>query len=236
MLRPAVKRSTKGFTLIEMVITVALLAIATASTVPIITRILAQGEVDRYRQQIETGLFSLKAKLSAKKTSCPVEFASTFKFEEPKNIIEFSQNSATNQTTFECCDSEIDQLLANDGCVTTLQPGHKISDLTNNPLDNLRLVSLESTPESKRVRIAIAGPSKSFGFTPAGTTSNASSLTFLVCHEQSLDADDPFNCAPERNNISMRCLSINGTGGIKHGTWKVPSAASPVSSGSCDFS
>ena len=68
------KNKKDGFTLIEMVVTVSLLSIATAATVPMITRNRWQGDVKTYAYKLESGLLDLKAKLGKQKTSCLIEF------------------------------------------------------------------------------------------------------------------------------------------------------------------
>ena len=78
------KKINKGFTLIEMVVTMALLATSTAITVPMITRNRGQGDVNRYVHSLESGLLSLKAKLGQTKTNCETSFPATFTFQKPE--------------------------------------------------------------------------------------------------------------------------------------------------------
>ena len=61
------KRQTNGFTLVEMVVALSLLSIATAATVPTITRNRWQKDVDGYAIKLESGLLDLKAKLGKQK-------------------------------------------------------------------------------------------------------------------------------------------------------------------------
>jgi len=65
------KNKKDGFTLIEMVVTVSLLSIATAATVPMITRNRWQGDVETYAYKLESGLLDLKAKLGKQKNQLP---------------------------------------------------------------------------------------------------------------------------------------------------------------------
>ena len=224
------KRTETGFTLIEMVVTVAILAIATAMTAPIITRNRWQGEVDRYASMLESGLYGLRAKLGARKTSCIITFPATFNFAPPNKLVEFSQSNSNNQTSFQCCDSEISRLKQDPDC-NIGHPGYQLSSLTNRPLDNLRLLLHESTPESNAVRVAVSG--KEFGFTPPGTTANSGTLTFLICHNRSQTAGSTSRCLPDHDRLKMRCVQIDGTGAIAKGTWEVTSPLSPTSSGTC---
>ncbi len=226
------KHTKNGFTLIEMVVTVSLLSIATAATVPMITRNRWQGDVKTYAYKLEAGLLDLKAKLGRQKTSCLIEFPSAYSFQTPDNLVEFSQDSSGNTTTMQCCNSEISKL-ANDPDCSTGTPGYSLSTLTGRDQDNLRIVQYESTPASKAVRVAVS--TTKFGFTPPGTTLNAEKISFLICHERSLSTDDPTTCTPGRNKLAIRCVQINGAGEVSNGLWKLDnSEATPaITSGSC---
>ena len=226
------RKHETGFSLIEMVVAVAILAIATATTLPIITRNRWQSDVDQYALQLETGLYGLRAKLGAKKTSCTIDFPSTYTFSPPEELIEFSQKSQNNQTSFLCCDSSIvaAKEATNQGSDCS-HPGHEISSVTANPLDNLRLVQQESSSASKAVRVAVSRTD--FGFTPPGTTANAGTLTFLLCHNRALATNDQTQCVDAQNRLNISCVQIDGTGGISRGRWLLNSPSSAVSNGVC---
>ena len=226
------RKHETGFSLIEMVVTVAILAIATATTVPIITRNRWQSDVDQYALQLETGLYGLRAKLGAKKTSCTIDFPSTYTFSPPEELIEFSQKSQNNQTSFLCCDSSIvaAKEATNQGADCS-HPGHEISSVTGNPLDNLRLVQQESSSASQAVRVAVSRTD--FGLTPPGTTANAGTLTFLLCHNRALATNDQTQCVDAQNRLNISCVQIDGTGGISRGRWLLNSPSSAVSNGVC---
>ena len=224
------KKNTGGFTLIEMVVTLSLLSIATAATVPMITRNRWQKDVDAYAKKLESGLLDFKAKLGKQKTSCEIEFPRAYSFETPDHLVEFSQQSSENRTTMQCCNSEISQL-SNDPDCSNGAPGYSLSTLTGRDQDNLRMVQYESTPESKAVRVAVS--TTHFGFTPPGTTLNAEQITFLICHRQSLSSDDDTTCVAEKNRLDIRCVQIDGTGEVASGIWKLEEPTSPISSGIC---
>ena len=222
------KKIKTGFSLIEVIVALAILTTSTAITVPIISRNRWQVDVDRYATQLESGLYSLRAKLGSKKTSCSMIFPSDFLFLEPAKITEFSQG--TNSTRFNCCDSEISSLINDQDCVVG-HPGHQLSEITKRPLDNLRIVQTESTSESKNVRVAVS--TRNFGFTPPGTTAEAGTLTFLICHQQAASAGNPTDCVPGQKRLSIRCVQIDGTGAVERGRWIQPTGSSDISSGTC---
>ena len=221
-----------GFSLLEMVVTVAILSIAIATTLPIITRNRWQADVDQYALQLETGLYGLRAKLGAKKTSCTIDFPSIFTFRPPEELIEFSQNPDNHPTKFQCCDSTIVAAKeSTDSGSDCSHPGNEIGDLTGNPLDNLRLVQQESSTASQAVRVAVSRTD--FGFTPPGTTANAGTLTFLLCHNRALDNNNETQCIDAQNRLNIRCVQIDGTGGVSRGRWLLDSPLSAVSNGVC---
>ena len=224
------KNKTNGFTLIEMVVALSLLSIATAATVPTIARNRWQKDVDGYAIKLESGLLDLKAKLGKQKTSCEIEFAKAYSFQTPENLVEFSQQSSGNATTMQCCNSEISQL-TNDPDCSNGAPGYSLSTLTGRDQDNLRMVQFESTPESKSVRVAVS--TTNFGFTPPGTTLNAEQITFLICHEQSLSPDDSATCVADKNRLDIRCIQIDGAGEVASGIWKLKEPTSPIHNGLC---
>lgn len=222
------KHRETGFSLIEVIVAATILVTSAAVTVPIIARNRWQVDVDRYATQLESGLYSLRAKLGSRKTSCLMEFPSEFRFLEPAMITEFSQG--TNSTSFNCCDSEISGLINDPDCDVG-HSGHLLSEITNRPLDNLRIVQTESTPESKNVRVAVS--TINFGFTPPGTTAEAGTLTFLVCHQRAALTGNPTICVPGQNQLNIRCVKIDGTGAVERGRWIQPSGSSDISKGLC---
>ena len=86
MLFPPMKRQKNGFTLVEMVVALSLLSIATAATVPTITRNRWQKDVNGYAIKLESGLLDLKAKLGKQKTSCEIKFPVAYSFKSPGDL------------------------------------------------------------------------------------------------------------------------------------------------------
>jgi prepilin-type N-terminal cleavage/methylation domain-containing protein len=222
------KNEQKGFSLVEIIVALAILSISTSVSIPIITRNRWQMDVDRYATQLESGVYGLRARLGSRKTSCSIIFPAKFSFLEPQVITEFSQG--LNISSFNCCDSEISSLVNDQDCEFG-HPGHQLSEITGRPLDNLRLVQTESTPESQNVRVAVS--TTNFGFTPPGTTAEAETLTFLICHQRSTSKANPTSCIAGQNRLSIRCVQIDGTGSVERGRWVNQAGNSLVNNGHC---
>ena len=149
-------KNEDGFSLIEVIVALVIITIATAATVPVITRNRWQVDVDRYTTQLETGLYALRAKLGSRKTSCSITFPEGFNFLEPKKITEFSkgENSGTN---FKCCDSEIAKLIDDPECL--VEQGIAISDITGRLLETFVLCKL-SPRRIKEMRVTFISTKK----------------------------------------------------------------------------
>ena len=88
------KNKANGFTLIEMVVALSLLSIATTATVPTIARNRWQKDVDGYAIKLESGLLDLKAKLGKQKTSCTLRFdhSGLNNFVPPADLVEMDKH------------------------------------------------------------------------------------------------------------------------------------------------
>ena len=65
-----VKASDRGFTLIEMVIVSAIVAVTTTWAAPQFTRSIEQNRVDNYRYNLLTGIFNLKKRIQKSSKKC----------------------------------------------------------------------------------------------------------------------------------------------------------------------
>ena len=66
--------TSHGFSLLELLIVAVIVVIGTTWSIPQYRRQLALSRLDQYTQQIESGLFSLRARQSAEGTSCQLLF------------------------------------------------------------------------------------------------------------------------------------------------------------------
>ena len=90
--------NNQGFTLLEMIVVAAIIGITTTAALPDFQRGIAQGKVDRYTNNIETGFFNLKARVSAYKIGCEINFQAHRNFKvntvmQPARFLEL-QNDA----------------------------------------------------------------------------------------------------------------------------------------------
>ena len=191
------KRSTssRGFTLVELLVTTAIITLGAAASIPNFLRNARQAEVDRYTQTVETGLFSLRAKLGTTKSSCQLSFAEPGEFLKPWQVLEFKQPSGAvaDLDRIECCNSK-------DGCI-------------NGP--SYRMVQREGTKETEAVEVAVN--QSDFMMTPPGTSAQVDDLTILIRSKSWADSGLQDNQGGSR--LHTRCLSMSGSGSISRGTW-----------------
>ena len=64
----------QGFTLLEVIVVLIIIGLTSSWAIPNFHRSLLQGKVDRYMRNVESGLFSLRARMGAIKGSCLIDF------------------------------------------------------------------------------------------------------------------------------------------------------------------
>ena len=190
-----------GFSLLEMIVAATIVGIATTAALPDFQRGIAQGKVDRYANNIETGFFNLKARVSAYKVGCEINFSAhpNFKvntFMRPTDFLELQNDDGSRKTT--------DHLAS---CRSTSDPSLNSQAL--------RVVNIEGAQERRDV--VVSATTGVFSFTPAGTTASDHDLTILI---QSKDAAASWAVNKRgESRLLTRCVEVTGNGQVYSGTW-----------------
>jgi prepilin-type N-terminal cleavage/methylation domain-containing protein len=205
------RRQTKGFTLLEMLVGMVIITIGISATAPTYLRNLQQGEVDRYTQQLEAGFFGLRAKLGQQKTSCTLNFDTSGlnNFAAPADVVEMKDHPER----IECCNSDIEAAGRSSGCAYGPEIGTLLAgDSTGAEKDkiirdrSLRLLDREGTPESKAVVVSVN--LARYELTPPGTSTMSDDLIFLIRSTNT-----------QEQRLRTRCLQISGTGTVFRASW-----------------
>ena len=191
---------SQGFTLLELLVVMAIVGIFSTYGIFSLRRNVAQGQVDRYTQFVETGLFSLRARLGRFKRGCELyldQDLSTNTWGPPWKLLEFQQpdGSQSNSTRFKCCYDEI----------TEEQRECTPEDLSGKA--SYRFLTMEGTRESKQVEVKT--PQAYYELSTAGTSTSGENLTILI---------RSINSAKEPQ-LRTRCVELSGSGHIHSGTW-----------------
>ena len=106
---------SKGFTLLELIVASAIIAMTTVWSIPEFRRAIAQSQVDRYTRNVESGLFSFRAKMGAFKESCTIDFGNipsfqTSQYRDASEILEQQTFKAINDNDEQLIRSQSDPL------------------------------------------------------------------------------------------------------------------------------
>ena len=184
---------SQGFTLLELLVVMAIVGIFSTYGIFSLRRNVAQGQVDRYTQFVETGLFSLRARLGRFKRGCELyldQDISTNTWGPPWKLLESQQpdGSQSNSTRLKCCDDDI--------------TGEQIECTPR-----YRLLTMEGTRESKQVEVST--PQAYYELSTAGTSTGGENLTILIRSRDSA----------KESQLRTRCVELSGSGHIHNGTW-----------------
>lgn len=187
---------SQGFTLLELLITIVIIFLGSTWAIPQYKRQLALSQLDQYSQEIESGLFSLRARQSAEGTSCEINVNPSFVginntssgFGKPTDVLELNHlNSEQRDKRLQCCDAT--------SC--SAEPAY-------------RLISREGTTSSKTVSVKLS--QASYTLSPPGMSTDSNSLIILVKSENGID--DP------KRPLPIRCVKLSTAGHLHRGTWE----------------
>ena len=204
-----------GFNLLELIVAMLIIGIVSSFSIPVFQRSMVQGQVDRYMQNLESGLFQLRARMGVIKISCDINFAerkpllgssrsqaTTSTFYPPDQILEIQQSDGTRANSANvqedalykgCRCREYDSV--NDQC-TELVP----------KAESLRFVNMEGTPEADNVLVSVS--TLNYSFTPPGTSASNTDLVIRIKPAQAV------------SKVQERCVEVTGNGGIFTGSWE----------------
>ena len=185
-----------GFTLLELLIIIVIIVLGSTWAMPQYQRRLALNRLDEYRQQIESGLFSLRARQSAEGTSCEISIDPSFVgihntndgFGKATDVLELSHlNPKEREERLRCCDAT--------SC--SWEPPY-------------RLISKEGTISSKSVGIKLS--QAKYTLSPPGMSADSNSLIILV--RTNNEQSDP------KRPLPIRCVKLSTAGHLHRGTWE----------------
>ena len=190
-----------GFTLLELLVTITIVGILSTYGLMSTWRNITQGEVDRYTQFVESGLFNLRARLTQYKRSCVLDLTTDLTtintWGAPEKILEFQQadGSQSNSIRLRCCEDPV--TFENIQCTA--------AELNGQP--KYRFLKIEGTPESKQVEVSARQPE--YEISTGGISTSGGTLTILI--RSRFAAADP--------RLRTRCVEISGSGNLFSGTW-----------------
>ena len=185
-----------GFTLLELLVIIVIVVLGSSWAVPQYRRQLALNQLNQYSQQIESGLFSLRARQSAEGTSCEITINPSFVginnttsgFGQATEVLELNHlTPKQREERLRCCDAT--------SC--SWEPPY-------------RLINREGTTSSKTVGIKLS--KASYTLSPPGMSTDGTPLIILV--RANNDQDDP------KRPLPIRCVKLSTAGHLHRGTWE----------------
>ena len=217
---------SKGFTLLELIVAAAIIAMTTVWSIPEFRRGVAQAQVDRYTRNVESGLFSFKAKMGTFKESCTIDFGNIPSFQagefidaltmlEQRTFLDNNESKrSTSDPLYRCNydDEDIIDMVSDSIYVRDQDAAIK---RVQEVAASVQLVGQLSSKESKKVNVA--STAKTYSFTPPGTSINSNSMTLLI---QSMEAKKTWaEKSDGTSRLRTRCIEVSGNGQVLSGTW-----------------
>ena len=195
----------KGFSLLELVVAAAIGSMMIGWALPVYRKLAWQGEVDRYTQMVESGLFNLRSNLGVHRSNCCINFLADsttaqglgiHNFGKPNELLELFDKTTSNNLVF------IDD-------TTQDCNGHRIKCLPDDDFTkDYRLIHLENSRESKAVEVATL--TGSYILSPPGTSTSGDDLTILIRSSRDKTATA---------GLRVRCVLLTGNSDLSQGSW-----------------
>lgn len=196
-----VHRSSNGFTLLELIVTLTIASMAAVWAIPNMQRQFQQKRIDNYTQNLETGLFNLIA--NVRKSS---KFCTLFKSAGIQNnyvatdkLVELASISKSKATPLEQCNLRREYLDCPDG--------NNICSINPDDFLQFRFLSKEKTKDSKKLEIQTS--QTNYQFSPQGTNPKGNDIIFRI---RSKEWD-------KNPGLLTRCIMISGNGQLFKGSW-----------------
>ena len=190
--RESRKRINGGFTLIEMIVVITIVGLATTWALPQFKRSLEQSKVNRYTQNLESGLFNLKTRLQKASKKCTFfdgisnQLINTYT--KPDQLIELNEFNSTERGKYlDCLIDERDTGLESE--------------------TPFRFLQREGTPDKNNVEVLTS--IKSYKLNNLGANTEGKDITLRVRSNQ-WETD---------TRLSTRCIVFSGNGHLYRGTW-----------------
>lgn len=194
----------KGFTLLELVVAAAITTMMLGWALPTYQKLSWQGEVNRYTQMVESGLFNLRADLGVDRSNCCINFDADStthkglgvkKFGSPLRLLELFDSTTQKKLMFTENPSE-------------LCNGHRLKCLPDDIFtEDYRLINLQNSSESNSIEVATL--TQNYILSPPGTSTSGDDLILLIRSSKASYAD----------GLRIRCVLLTGNGDLSSGSW-----------------
>ena len=187
---------SSGFTLFEFLIVIMIVMLGSTWAIPQYQRQRSLNQLDQFSQQIESGLFSLRARQSTEGTSCEIKVNPAYVgvkdtkrgFGSATEVLELSHlRSNERDERLRCCDAT----------TCSWEPPY-------------RLINREGTRSSKTVGIKLS--QENYMLSPPGMSTDSDSLIILV---RSNNEQNNF-----KHPLPIRCVELSTAGHLHRGTWE----------------
>ena len=190
--RSSRKRLNCGFTLIEMIVVITIIGLATTWALPQFKRSLEQSKVDRYTQNLESGLFNLKTRLQKSSKKCTlfdkISNQKVNTYTKPGQLVELNKFNAEERGKYLDC----------------LIDDRDIGLESETPF---RYLQREGTSDKNNIEILTSA--KKYKLNNLGANTEGKDLVFRVRSNQ----------WKEDKRLNTRCIIYSGNGHLYRGTW-----------------